>query len=83
MSQNKTVFESVADIVEEISGVPADQVTPEKRLVDDLEIDSLALIEIAVSVAETFKVDLPDEELKELQTVQDVVNRIETATIDA
>ncbi|MFI6055431.1 acyl carrier protein [Streptomyces violascens] len=83
MSQNKTLFESVADIVEEISGVPADQVTPEKRLVDDLEIDSLALIEIAVAVGEAFQVDLPDEDLKELHTVQDVVSRIETATIDA
>lgn len=59
------------------------QVTPENRLRDDLEIDSLALIEISVAVVETFQVDLPDEELKELRTVQDVVDRIETATINA
>ncbi|MBR8641362.1 acyl carrier protein [Streptomyces tuirus] len=79
----KTILESVADIVEDISGVPADQVTPEKRLVDDLEIDSLALIEIAVAVGESFRVELPDEDLKELRTVQDVVDRIEKATISA
>ncbi|WP_329466993.1 acyl carrier protein [Streptomyces sp. NBC_01431] len=83
MSQQQTVFESVADIIEKISGVPAGQVTPENRLRDDLEIDSLALIEISVAVVETFQVDLPDEELKELRTVQDVVDRIETATINA
>ncbi|MGW2642940.1 acyl carrier protein [Streptomyces sp. NPDC001348] len=83
MSQKKTITESVAEIVEDISGVPADQVTPEKRLVDDLEIDSLALIEIAVAVGETFQVDLPDEELKELRTVQDVVDRVEKATVNA
>jgi acyl carrier protein len=79
----KTILESVAGIVEDISGVPADQVTPEKRLVDDLEIDSLALIEIAVAVGENFQVELPDEDLKELRTVQDVVDRIEKATISA
>lgn len=78
----KTILESVAEIVEDISGVAADQVTPEKRLVDDLEIDSLALIEIAVAVGESFKVELPDEELKELRTVQDVVDRIEKAKIN-
>lgn len=79
----KTVLESVTDIIEEISGVPADQVTAEKRLVEDLEIDSLALIEIAVAVGEKFQVELPDEELKELRSVQDVVDRVEQASIGA
>ncbi|MFD7165293.1 acyl carrier protein [Streptomyces violascens] len=83
MSQEKTVLKAVADIVEDISGIAADQVTPGKRLVDDLEIDSLALIEIAVAVGETFQVDIPDEALKELHTVQDVVDHVEKATINA
>ncbi|MEU8590776.1 acyl carrier protein [Streptomyces sp. NPDC048664] len=81
MNGKKTILGSVADIVEDISGVPADQVTGRQRLVEDLDIDSLALIEMAVAVAETFRIDLPDEELKELRTVQDVVDRIEQATI--
>lgn len=77
----KSTLDTVIEIVEEISGIPATEVTPEKRLIEDLEIDSLALIEIAVAVGERFRVELPDEELNELHTVQDVVDRVEKAAI--
>ncbi|MFB4195443.1 acyl carrier protein [Streptomyces carpaticus] len=73
----QSILTSVAGIVEEIGGVPAADVTPGKHLVDDLGIDSLALIEIAVAVGEEFKIELSDDELKELRTVQDVVLHIE------
>ncbi|GAA2046336.1 acyl carrier protein [Streptomyces carpaticus] len=73
----QSILTSVAGIVEEIGGVPAADVTPEKHLVDDLGIDSLALIEIAVAVGEEFRIELSDDELKELRTVQDVVLHIE------
>ncbi|CAL9333602.1 acyl carrier protein [Streptomyces sp. JH002] len=73
----QSILTSVAGIVEEIGGVPAADVTPDKDLVQDLNIDSLALIEIAVAVGEEFKIELSDDELKELRTVQDVVQHIE------
>ncbi|MFD7510117.1 acyl carrier protein [Streptomyces sp. NPDC059853] len=73
----QSILTSVAGIVEEIGGVPAADVTPEKHLVDDLGIDSLALIEIAVAVGEEFRIELSDDELKELRTVRDVVLHIE------
>jgi acyl carrier protein len=83
MSRRKTILESVAGIVEGITGIPAEQVAPGKRLLDDLEIDSLALVEMAVAVGETFQVDLLDKELKELRTVHDLVVRIARAAINA
>ncbi|WP_220729452.1 acyl carrier protein [Streptomyces radicis] len=79
----KAIVESVAEIVEEVTGIPAGQVTPEKHLIEDLDIDSLALIEVAVAVGEKFKVELSDDELKELHTVGDVVERVRKATITA
>ena len=67
------ILEGLGEIVEEIAGVPAADVTPGKSFVDDLDIDSLAMVEIAVAAQDKFGVEIPDEQLKDLATVQDVV----------
>jgi acyl carrier protein len=71
---DQEILSGLAEIVEEIAGVPADEVTPEKSFVDDLDIDSLSMVEIAVAAQDKFGVEIPDEQLKDLKTVQDVVN---------
>jgi acyl carrier protein len=68
------ILEGLGEIVEEIAGVPADEVTPGKSFVDDLDIDSLSMVEIAVAAQDKFGVEIPDDQLKDLKTVQDVVN---------
>jgi acyl carrier protein len=68
------ILEGLGEIVEEIAGVPAAEVTPGKSFVDDLDIDSLAMVEIAVAAQDKFGVEIPDDQLKDLATVQDVVN---------
>jgi acyl carrier protein len=68
------ILEGLGEIVEEIAGVPADEVTPNKSFVDDLDIDSLSMVEIAVAAQDKFGVEIPDNQLKDLTTVQDVVN---------
>ncbi len=68
------ILEGLGEIVEEIAGVPAADVTPGKSFVDDLDIDSLAMVEIAVAAQDKFGVEIPDDQLKDLATVQDVVN---------
>ena len=68
------ILAGLGEIVDEVAGVPADEVTPEKNFVDDLDIDSLSMVEIAVAAQDKFGVEIPDEQLKDLKTVQDVVN---------
>ena len=68
------ILEGLGEIIEEIAGVPAAEVTPEKNFVDDLDIDSLSMVEIAVAAQDKFGVEIPDDQLKDLKTVQDVVN---------
>jgi acyl carrier protein len=68
------ILEGLGEIVEEIAGVPTAEVTPAKSFVDDLDIDSLAMVEIAVAAQDKFGVEIPDDQLKDLTTVQDVVN---------
>ena len=70
------IIAGLGEIVEEIAGVPADEVTPNKSFVDDLDIDSLSMVEIAVAAQDKFGVEIPDDQLKDLTTVQDVVNYV-------
>ncbi|HJY74517.1 MAG TPA: acyl carrier protein [Streptosporangiaceae bacterium] len=71
---DQEILAGLGEIVEEIAGVPADEVTPNKSFVDDLDIDSLSMVEIAVAAQDKFGVEIPDDQLKDLTTVQDVVN---------
>jgi acyl carrier protein len=71
---DQEILAGLGEIVEEIAGVPADEVTPTKSFVDDLDIDSLSMVEIAVAAQDKFGVEIPDDQLKDLTTVQDVVN---------
>jgi acyl carrier protein len=73
----------LGEIVDEVAGVPAAEVTPEKSFVDDLDIDSLSMVEIAVAAQDKFGVEIPDDELKNLKTVQDVIDYVRRAEVSA
>ncbi|GAB2759808.1 acyl carrier protein [Salinifilum aidingensis] len=75
MSENEIV-DGLASIVEEVAGVDAADVSIEKSFVDDLDIDSLSMVEIAVQAEDKFGVKIPDDELANLKTVGDAVNYI-------
>ncbi|WP_017605225.1 acyl carrier protein [Nocardiopsis alkaliphila] len=71
------ILAGLGEIIEEIVGTEPSEVTPEKSFVDDLDIDSLSMVEIAVAAQDKFGVEIPDDQLKDLKTVQDVVNFIQ------
>jgi acyl carrier protein len=73
---DQEIQEGLAEIIDEVAGVPADQVTPDKTFVDDLDIDSLSMVEIAVAAQDKFGVEIPDDQLKDLKTVQDVIDYV-------
>ncbi|MFR9729448.1 acyl carrier protein [Saccharopolyspora sp. MS10] len=73
---NEEIAQGLAGIVEEVAGVDADDVTIEKSFVDDLDIDSLSMVEIAVQAEDKFGVKIPDDELANLKTVGDAVDYI-------
>ncbi|MFC9998867.1 meromycolate extension acyl carrier protein AcpM [Nocardia sp. NPDC127526] len=67
------IIAGIAEIVEEVTGIEAAEVTAEKSFVDDLQIDSLSLVEIAVQLEDKYSVKVPDEDLASLRTVGDAV----------
>ncbi|MEE2041594.1 acyl carrier protein [Nocardiopsis sp. CT-R113] len=71
------ILAGLGEIVEEIVGTEPAEVTPEKSFVDDLDIDSLSMVEIAIAAQDKFGVEIPDDQLKDLKTVQDVITFIQ------
>ncbi len=72
----ESVTVGLAEIIQEIAGVPAETVRAESHFADDLEIDSLTLVELVVAAEERFGVSIPDQLLKEFKTVGDVADHI-------
>jgi acyl carrier protein len=77
------ILSGLGEIIEEIAGVPASDVTADKSFVDDLDIDSLSMVEIAVAAQDKFGVEIPDDELKNLKTVKDVVVYVQGKGVSA
>lgn len=77
MADKAELLTGLAEIVEEVAGVAKDDVTSEKSFVDDLDIDSLSMVEIAIAAQDKFGVEIPDDQLKDLKTVQDVITFIQ------
>ena len=78
---NDEAFEKFTECAVEVLQVPADKVTREARFAEDLDADSLALIELVEGLEEElgersvgFRID--DEDLEELRTVRDAVDYV-------
>ena len=74
MSQE--ILEGLATIVNEVAGVPVEDVQLDKSFVDDLDIDSLSMVEVVMAAEDKWGVKIPDSEVKNLKTVGDAVNFI-------
>ncbi|HEU4489624.1 MAG TPA: acyl carrier protein [Jiangellales bacterium] len=79
MATTEEIRSGLADIVNEIAGVPAEDVQMDKSFTEDLDIDSLSMVEVVVAAEEKFGVKIPDDEVKNLTTVGDAVAFIERA----
>ncbi len=71
------VLADLAEILHEVADVDPKDVTPDKSFVDDLDVDSLSMVEVAMAVEEKFGASIPDDKLSELKTVGDAVSYIE------
>ena len=68
MSEDEA-FEKFQECAVEVLQVPADKVTREARFAEDLDADSLDLVELVMALEETFDIEVAEDELKEIRTV--------------
>lgn len=71
-------FDDVKAIVVEQLGVSADEVKMESKFVDDLNADSLDVVELIMELEEKFGVSIPDEDAEKITSVGDVVAYIDS-----
>jgi len=74
MSQE--ILDGLAVIVNEVAGVPVADIQPDKSFIDDLDIDSLSMVEVVMAAEDKWGVKIPDSEVKNLKTVGDAVTYI-------
>jgi acyl carrier protein len=75
-TEQQEILRTLSAIVERIAEVPAAEVTMQKRFVEDLDIDSLSMIEIGVQTQATFELNVQAETLADLPSVGDMVELI-------
>ena len=69
-------LEMLRKIVSEVLNVDPREITPETTFADDLGADSLDLLQIVMGMEEAFNVKLDEEELSDIVTVADAIDKI-------
>jgi acyl carrier protein len=72
-----STYDRLKKIVVEQLGVDEDEVKPEASFVDDLNADSLDLVELIMALEEEFNVKISDEEADKIKTVRDAMDYIQ------
>jgi len=71
------ILDKVKAVVVEKLGVEADKVTPEARFIEDLDADSLDIVELVMGLEDEFGLEISDEEAEKIRTVGDAIKFIQ------
>lgn len=74
------IFDKVKDTIIDIMGIPEDEILLESHLYDELDADSLDMTQIILSLENEYKIDIENEDIINLKTVDDIVNYIKGKT---
>jgi acyl carrier protein len=68
------IIAGLAEILEEVAGVDPADVSEDKSFTEELDVDSLSMVEVVVAAEEKFGVKIPDDEVQNLRTVGDAAD---------
>jgi acyl carrier protein len=74
--EREAVLTGLADVAEELLGVNRDQVNEDARFVEDLDVDSLGLVEFVMAVEDKFDVKVPEERLEGITTIGEAADLV-------
>lgn len=72
-----SVFEKLQTIIAEQLEIDVDEITYASKIIDDLGADSLDIVDLVMSVEDEFGIEVPDEALESITSVEDMVKYIE------
>ena len=64
----------IIKIISEISEVPAKKINLKTNLIADLDLESLDIVTLISEIENKYNLEIPDKEIKKIQTVEDIVN---------
>jgi acyl carrier protein len=70
--------DKVKQIIMEKLGVSEEQVTPEASFIDDLNADSLDIVELVMELEDAFGLEIPDEDAEKLKSVQNAIDYLKS-----
>jgi acyl carrier protein len=73
---NEALVQRVKDVIAEALGVKNTDVVPTASFIDDLNADSLDIVELVMTIEREFDIEIPDDEAEKIRTVQDAVDYI-------
>lgn len=73
---NESIFETVRNILVEQLGIDEENVSMNANFIDDLNADSLDIVELVMAMEQEFGISIPDEEAERIKTVGDAVEFI-------
>lgn len=76
------MLEKMKEIIADQLGVSEDEVTLEASFKEDLDADSLDLFELVMALEEEYDVEIPSDDLAELNTVGDVINYLKVKGVE-
>ena len=76
------MLEKVKEVIEEKLNAEGVEITEETSFKDDLNADSLDLFELVMALEDEFSIEIPSEDLEQLNTVGDVLNYLKSKGIE-
>ncbi len=71
------IFEKIKKIIAEQLDIDADEITLESSIIDDLDCDSLDVVDMVMSFEDEFGIEIPDDAVEKIKTVGDIVKFVE------
>ena len=72
------MFEKIRSIISEKLGIDEEEITMESAFIEDLNADSLDIVELIMALEDELEMEIPDEDVENFKTVGDVVNYVKT-----
>lgn len=76
------MFDKIKEIIAEQLNVDADSIMMDSSLKDDLGADSLDLFQVVMGLEEEYEIEIPSEDLADVNTVEDVINYLKGKGIE-
>lgn len=76
MTEQETIFQEVTELLHKLFEIDPQDITPESRLYEDLELDSIDAVDMVVHLQKKTGKKIKPEEFKTVRTVQDVVDAV-------